>query len=79
VTTPVVRVGQVYRHADPRISPPLLLRVTSVGPGRAEVMYLRTCRRGAIPLNALHQSPTTPAGKARTSGYVLVRDPEEQS
>jgi hypothetical protein len=76
--TDTPRPGQVYRHADPRISPPLLLRINKVNINRAEVTYLRTCRRGAILLSALHASDTTKAGKRRTSGYVLVQDTEEK-
>lgn len=64
--------GQTYRSADPRDL--IRIRIKSYTPGenRALVVDAATGKRPRPMLvTALHESPTTQAGKPRRSGYVL--------
>lgn len=67
-----IQPGQTYRSADPREL--IRIRIKSYVPGenRALVVDAATGKRPRPMLvTALHDSPTTQAGKPRRSGYVL--------
>ncbi|MGI5201678.1 hypothetical protein ACQEU6_08860 [Spirillospora sp. CA-108201] len=70
-----VEVGQVYESCDPRGGPAIRVVEYTPGSNRAEVVDAVT---GNLPrsilVTALHATRNTQAGRARRTGYRLVRD-----